>query len=365
MTDPPDPQHWRLIPVAEYGIPAAPPSQRLRRGFRSWWRRLHPETASPAEIPLHPLAEARLDRLVPPFPVEAQVAALLEAFAESGERLLLLTPPDGSWAAALTRVVELLAERGTVELVSPLERPLGGLPEQARSLLVGRGGVAVAQLGHWFLRHQDGLAACRELLSRLAEHPSPMLVGCDTWSWLFLTRALAAPAFLPDPRVPAALDAAGVESWLAVPEGIRQRADGAAPTQVYFQSLAAEGLGLPGVIRDLWRECLRSGETENADSEIGGGGLWLRSPEQGIVPVGALPDQAPVLLYSLLLHGGLAHADLQRVLPLSPSALAGLLDASRRAGIVDREADVWRIEMRAYPEVRRLLIREGYLVGVV
>ena len=125
--------------------------------------------------------------------------------------------------------------------------------------------------------------------------------------------------------------------------------------------------GNPGVARANWNACLR---TYNRNSKASPSFdrksesvLWVVSPDK------LTPPQFPInsdrihryVLHSLLLHGGLSLASLLAILPFSRDEIYRHVSELRRTHILDEQDSVLRVNLLAYPIVRRDLQSEGFL----
>lgn len=163
----------------------------------------------------------------------------------------------------------------------------------------------------------------------------------------------------------------------------------------YLERLAIYSRGNPGIAWAVWRESLLLGEEdrdaaeafgtstesdlENAEDEDvtiidekakeaahadSGFTVWVRPWEEIGLPqlpsgIGSLET---FILHTLLLHHGLPHNTLVKLLPFHPAKSADALHQLQTHGIVAKEDDeCWRVTTLAYATVRTFLDREGFM----
>lgn len=309
---------WRVVPLAD----ATPPTPSTEARARRWWGDLlarwrgavtEVDDPTPADDRLEALDEARLARLVPDPPVDAQREALAAWRAERRHGLLL-RPDDGSWDTALDG-----DDAGPRRVAPPVGAVLGAtLPADVIDLLDGDDELHLARLEGWWVRHHDGLAALRELLGRLGARRGAWSADVAPYAWAWMRRTLPEARGLPSPAVPAPLDGEALHAWLGDDPALRLRGSGEPPSERTFRALAARARGEAGVAAALWTEAMRDGReraagdaegaaastdagTEPADDALH---VWLRDPATVALPSAAsLPREDVLLLHAVLLHG--------------------------------------------------------------
>jgi len=320
---------WRLLPVAE--IEPVQPAAEARA--RSWLRELaarlrgeprSPVDPTPSRDRLGPLDEARLARLVPDPPLAPQRAAF-DALRGRTRRAIVLRPDDGGWDAVLDGASEVAAER----LKPPDALPPGsGLPDAVRARLADPTPLHALRLERWGVRHHDGLAALRELLALLADRDGPWTADAGPWAWAWMRHVLPEARGLPSPVAPAPLNGEALQAWLGDRDTLRLRGRGGAPDEATFRALAERARGEAGVAAAIWRACLRdgaerpspdeaeaSGEEEDADEPREPGTVWVRHPNELVLPVPrTVTRRELLLLHTVLLHGRPAVPALARAL---------------------------------------------------
>ena len=372
----------KLQPLAEYDPPAMPTDDWLR----TLWARLKAVAREPDGTPF--LAADKLRRATrddlqekPPdcSPLVDEIDAGLSDWAAAASpaqllRLIVLPPCDANGLVRLWA-----ARRGHAVLDPPPREAL--LQNVAPDLpkLDGEGVLVIPDLGRWFLRHRRGLAHVRALLAALATLDRRCVVGCGSWAWSFLSKAVEANAILPSPLTFEAFDAERLQAWFqrdvlgsgggAVSLRLSQSGQTISPqgrgTAGYFQRLAAQSRGIPWVAWWMWRDSLRSAadddeSQEAVDSTDGRRTLWVAALEEFALPARHEPDEL-LVLQAVLIHGGLDAEELGRVVPTMRSA--GIVQSLLKAGVVERHEGRFRCRAAAYPAARRGLVAAGFPVA--
>jgi hypothetical protein len=244
-----------------------------------------------------------------------------------------------------------------------------------------------------YLRHHAGLSLVRRLLDWLWSTKRRCLIGCDSWAWSYLTKALQIDTLVPHPLTLAACDHTHLRAWLGklasrldrFGVAFRQTDNGdfvlppagspeSEPTLVtsdYLKHLAAFSRGIPGVAWTIWRFSLqyeideavgmRAQETAEKDRRLT---MWVKTWSQLDLPEPPRSMTQPQLfvLHALLLHGGLTNQGLAQVLPLSAAEVIESVHRLQPAGVIETVGDRYRVTAISYPAVRKILFQEGYLV---
>ncbi len=318
----------------------------------------------------------------------------------------VLCAPKRKQGHALS-IVEGTFEEMRAEKCAKDAKGIAQTPEKEAALLV------IPQLESWFLRRRNGLDAVRALLVELQQSERRCLIGCNSWAWAFLVRAVGAALVLPSPRTFVAFDAKRLKAWfaeLAAQTGsdrvafrlaisgidVFETKDGGALTSNYLQELAARSNGIPWVAWHLWRNALRTGidasktqrpgENTDAHGPHTGGQSDAPArtqahqvdgcPKNGVhgservfwvtgVPDPELPqhqnENALLVLHALLMHGALDQDELLGVLP--DATAIEVLPALLRAGFIEQREGQLAVLPSAYPAVRRRLLADGFPVG--
>ena len=251
--------------------------------------------------------------------------------------------------------------------------------------LSGSGLLVIPRLEHWFIRQRNGLQMVRSLLSQLANLERRCLICCNVWAWQFLVKAVGADLLLPSPQTLAATDAPSLQAWFAsmavddvgkritfrlAKSGVDVLAsdDNDKLRHGHLQQLAARSGGIPWVAAHLWRASLNMRRSpdddlpERARQATGDDErtLWIADVEEHRLPPG-YEDRSLLVLQALLIHDALTSEELDRVLPATgePNVILALL----AAGIVERQAQLYRVRALAYPTVRQALRSAGFPSG--
>ncbi len=377
-TDRSGPGPQPFIPIGQYQIPAMPTQQAFQRWLERLRHLVYPQEASPfvADDALHATSAALLDRIVAPPPIaylhdELNLTLkdwLREASPDCWVKLIVLPPGDeidclSGWAKA--RGLSIIDAPDREAITADAVPDLTGLD-------IRGGALVIPNLERWFLRREGGLAAITVLLDRIDGLRQHCVVGCNSWAWRYLSRAVGADHILPDGLSFVPYDAGRLRCWLGslaraqtgpMPEfrladsgtvllGPDMTDQQGSQTD-WFSRLAAKSLGIPWVAWHLWRRSLRGREPAAGNHDA----LWVVEPDDRVLPGG--PDQSALLiLHALLIHGPLRLDTLYSVLPgmTEPHALALL----RRAGFIESSDGLLRCRAAAYPAIRKSLAAAGF-----
>ena len=305
------------------------------------------------------------------------------ARGSKGSRLKTIILPPGdrgsllaSWAEG--KDCEILTEPSREALLARDEEALPGL--EGESLLV------IPKLERWFLRHPNGLEMMRQLLEAIHEVDRRVLVGCDSWGWTFLSRAVGVDILLSGPITFQAFDGDGLQRWFSQ---LIAQGDGSQYTyrlaktgqdvfadneknsgsSDHFVKLAARSRGIPWVAWRIWRSSLRSdlaGEDneEGAESTIPKSEeatLWIVEKEEKNLPQ-EYRESALLILHALLIHNGLTKDELEIVLPQVRKRifLTGLL----ASGYLEKVNGIYKVPPRIYPICRSQLSSAGFPIDI-
>jgi hypothetical protein len=246
------------------------------------------------------------------------------------------------------------------------------------------------------------------LLDHIISQSRRWVVGCDSWAWAYLSKALKVDTVFPMPFILEAFDQERLKIWfqqLAAKSGegnfvFRQldsgkyvlppatgdeasgdRNQGAvAENSVFLKNVAAYSRGIPGVALAVWRRSFGFVNTtaedgEECDKEAPAAGdcnsaypILVKPWSQLNLP--GFPFQQVfigllMVLHSLLLHGGLWSRILPELLPLSPMEILEYLYLLEASGLVESDQGFWRVTPAGYPAVRQMLQSEGYLTDAI
>ena len=278
-------------------------------------------------------------------------------------------------------------KRGHALLHEPGRVALANLPfKDIADSIQGEGLLVIPRLEQWFWRERNGLHAMRFLLSQLAESGRRCLIGCDSWAWRFLVKAVDVDLVLPQPQTFEPFDARRLCDWFT---RMARDADGTTttfrlagngydvlacdedgePHNAYLRQLAARSGGIPWVAWHLWRKGLRlsAGKeplSERAKKATAGDArtVWIVDVEDLRLPP-SNGDRSLLVLQALLIHGGLTAAEVDAALPATGEP--DMLVALSNAGHLQRKigSDQYRIRPTAYPAVRQALKAAGLPTG--
>jgi hypothetical protein len=254
--------------------------------------------------------------------------------------------------------------------------------------------LVIPKFEHLYLRHHAGLSLVRRLLDWLWSTKRRCLIGCDSWAWAYLTRALQIDTLVPHPITLAAFDYEHLRVWLqelashserfvfrqtdnghiVLPPAVSAKSGETEEVADYLRHLAAFSRGIPGVAWATWRYSLQYGidesvqakaqETAEQDQHLT---IWVKAWSQLNLPELPRPVTQPHLfvLHALLLHGGLTTKGLAQVLPLSATEVIESIHRLGPAGLIETAGDRYQVAAMSYPVVRKVLSQEGYLVDAI
>jgi hypothetical protein len=416
-----DKQHtrdfWRFIRLDEYKKPPEPTRETVRKGISGLWTRLRgsqPMNKSAIEQEnLHIVPQSLLDQAAarPEWHVLAHgVSGALKEWLAADEPDCWLQVVVG---APYSGVQEALTHWGASKQWQVIEAPrpdqilpggedwLAGLGEKKHAPVV------IPCLEGCYLRHYDGLSLVNRVLDLLTATRRRCVIGCDSWAWAFLVKALRFDSALPHPFTLEPFDHNRLERWFSQLAGSRkagfvfrqadngkavlppiplhkdhagehegERGQSNAESEFnqasdFLKHLAAHSLGIPGVAWRIWRHSLRSSPIEAVDDKSKeevtfdqGTTIWVKPWSQVDLP--SLPSASDhchlFLLHSLLLHRGLPTDILVQLSPFSPAEVIRSLHHLRSAGLLEQTEELWRVTALGYPAVRQELKSEGYLV---
>lgn len=380
-----------FIALADFEAPAMPTQEVLRRAVGQVLALVGRKDAKPfiAEDRLKKTTLERLDDVVAPpacGPLLDELGRTIDRWLREGTRVshvmvVVLPPCDDS------DIVETWGRSAGAEVLAPPPRlELVALGDPVPPPLTGDTLLVVPRLEAWFLRHRRGLRAVRSLLASIETARRPVVIGCNSWAWAFLAKAVGADLLLPDPVTFRPFDQMRLHGWfaeLAAAAGTRsvrfrlpgtgvnvleQDQDGKPKTD-YLQTLAGRSRGIPWVAWHLWRLSLHSGERESvaaeavavaSDRDPGEQTLWVAALEEYVLP-GAKGQDALLVLHALLIHGPLTTDELRLVLPVVGET--NVVPVLVKAGFLERREDRFACRAEAYPAIREGLAAAGLPLG--
>jgi hypothetical protein len=406
---------WSYIPLDQFKHPAEPAREAALGRLRRFVQLVR--TGNLSAQPMSVQAELRsaslklLDRVAPSPRWGATERALESAFAEWKEAeqpeqsVQVVIGPPGT---GTSHVVRKWAERNGYRIVQP---------PPYREIIAGKDGwlgqldgddpLALPNLECFLLRHYNGFDAFRKLIDRLCSCSRRYVIGCNSWTWAFLSRSFHIGALLPQPLVISPFDSNKMEHWLHVLAGsitggslvfrltddgsnvlpdVESRAEQPAGERLdeadhevpldkrsgqFLQRLAARSRGNPLVGWAMWRQSLQIANDEDIEEEAQeaaaadrGRTIWVRPWSQLSFP--EIPPGTDrhdlMVLHTLLLHDGLPADILDLLLPLSLGAIMERLYRLRAVGLIKIEDGLWRVTLLGYPAVRQAMADEDLIV---
>ena len=379
-----------FVPLADYKAPSMPAQELLRTLVGRVQALLVRHEPKPF-IADDRLKKATMDTLnevvAPPAcgPLLAELDRTVAAWMGEHPRVspikVIVLPPCDENA-----IVETWARQEGHQVIEPPGRDaLIEVPPVMLPALDGDGLLVIPRLEGWFVRHRNGLRSVRSLLAALDGNGRQVVIGCNSWAWAFLSKAVNADLVLPDAVTFIAFDEMRLHRWfgqLATAEAtgsvrflrsttglnvLELGADGT-PKDDYLRTLAGRSLGIPWVAWHMWRRSLRSGDEDkpaaDAEAVLSSGGedvpseqtLWVAALDEYVLP-GKNEQSALLVLQALLIHGPLTAGHLRLVLPLVGES--NIVSVLVKAGFVARDGDLFACQPAAYPAIRAGLASAG------
>ncbi|MEZ5583785.1 MAG: hypothetical protein R3F37_14490 [Candidatus Competibacteraceae bacterium] len=234
----------------------------------------------------------------------------------------------------------------------------------------------------------------RQLLQWLVEWPGRCVLGCSSWSWTYLSKAVGINTLFSEPLTLEALDGERLQVWFSqlsreseMPVVFRQADNGhfvippAKPAShatdsaetdndseisTFLTDVAAYSRGNPGVAWAIWRYSLsrlpdeEMAEQDSHHTET----VWIKPWQQIRLPAPPKPCSHSELfvLQAVLLHHGLTTQSLTVSLPAPAFEIQRTLTRLMNLGVLEMSQHHWRVSPLAYPAVRDMLAGEGFLV---
>ncbi len=403
---------WEFVPIERYARPTEPTTEVVRKGIHGAWERLRqhspPEKPLIADEDLSQVPEERLQEAAPPpawddavSALDAALAPWLEAPEPASSVQVLVGPPF----AGLSEIATHWAHAREWRLVTP------PLPAQ---VLAGGGDwfsalesdddtpLVMPSLEGCYLRHHDGLALIRRLIDWVCAYRRRCLLGCHSWAWAYLRKALEVDVVFPPPLTLQGFDDERLQRWFRslasgaesaaftflqansgkpvlnrVDHGAESKANEQGPNQTrqndrshgvtdFLKYVAGHSRGNPGVAWTIWRRSLHlavSEEGQETEAPDTGHVLWVKPWSQIDLPVcpSQLSQSDLLVLHALLLHGGLAAEFLPQLLPSTTTEIMHSLHELHARRMLDEVQGRWQVTALGYPAVRPILESEGYL----
>jgi len=407
--------YWKVVPAAEFVLPDKPAGEKARSFFRDFWRKLvaekDEEQSVDVQTELRSAPQKLLDWIAPYPNWKLQSAYLFKVMRpwldnnDNDDLFRVFVAPPGS---GLDEVLVTMAEEKGWPVGNPPDylqltgRDFSWIEKLPRS---NEAPLVIAKLEGMFLRHYNGLEHMRMLFERLFHSRQRCVIGCNSWLWKYLEVAMQFGDAFPEPYFLQSMSALDLQNFFCDLEAqkgpnttIFRQADNGhfiLPFEItaegkldpdmkaeyeakkedfpslFLKKLAVESRGIPLIAWSIWRNSLKlAPEDEVAeaarDAAVADRGktIWGKPFDKIVLPkMPAAPGQAAsFLLQFLLLHDGLPPDMIYELLDFGKDQMVSLLHRLRKAGIVIAERGLWRVSWQGYPEVRRFLAQEDYLL---
>lgn len=271
-------------------------------------------------------------------------------------RRALITPPSSG------NILDDWAQRHGFDILQP-DGDLEDLPKEAC--------VIIPRLEAFYGRDYNQLARLFELFTKLTEREANVLVGCNSWGWMFLKQFDDAHLLFEDVKTIPAFNAAALAAILE--HVVTGAEDGKTFTSVksgnpifardsdgdledpYLQALAGRSLGHPWVAIEMFFHGIA--EIDHDADEPSAEKIWVDLPKPCSLPAfGAEPML--FALHALMIHGARPIDDLNALLP--HRVPNGTWTELERAGFIDTKDGTARCIPRSYPDIRSELGAAGF-----
>lgn len=404
---------WRFIRLDQYNRPSDTSRETMRKGISGLWFRLRwgrkAKESVFAEKELSQVPQELVDKAAPDPDWSASLPAVtavldtwLDAKVPGSFNQIFVGPPYHGTSEILTAWAQARGWR-LVDAPSP-EMILTGGQDWLTQLEEDNEPLVLPHLEQCYLRHYDGLTLLRRLLDHIISQSRRWLVGCDSWAWAYLSKALKVDTVFPPPFILEAFNQERLKLWFqqlasawgkdnfvfrqldsgnyVLPPGTRDEVSGDwsqgadAEDSSFLKNVAAYSRGIPGVAWAVWRHSFgfvnimaRDGEERDQEALTSEGvnpthpilvTPWSQINLPGFpfhrVSLGLL-----MVLHTLLIHGGLWSRILPELLPLPPTEILEHLYLLEASGLVESDQSFWRVTPVGYPVVQQVLQSEGYL----
>lgn len=281
---------WRFIRLDQYKLPPETSRETMRKGISGLWLRLgwgsKVEESVFAENELSQVPQELVDKAAPDPDWSAFLAAMtavldtwIDAKVPGSTNQIFVGPPYHGTGKILTAWGQARGWR----LISapPPEMILTGGQEWLTQFEDDNEPLVLPHLEHCYLRHYNGLTLLRRLLDHIISQSRRWLVGCDSWAWAYLSKALKVGTVFPMPFILEAFDQDRLKIWFqqlasasaennfvfrqldsgkyVLPPSTGEEASGdwnqgaAAEDGSFLKNVAAFSRGIPGVAWAVWR----------------------------------------------------------------------------------------------------------------
>jgi hypothetical protein len=408
---------WRFIRLDQYNRPSDTSRETMRKGISGLWLRLgwgsKDEESVFAEKELSQVPQELVDKAAPDPDWSAFLPAAtavlntwLDAKVPGSTNQIFVGPPYHGTSEILTAWAQARGWR-LVAAPSP-EVILTGGQDWLTQLEEDNDPLVLPHLEHCYLRHYDGLTLLRRLLDHIISQSRRWLVGCDSWAWAYLTKAIKVDTVFPPPFILEAFDQERLKIWFqqlaaesgenvfvfrqlnsgkyVLPPATRDEASGdrsqgaAAEDGSFLKNVAAYSRGIPGIALALWRHSFGFVNATAEDGEACGQETPAPGDRNSAYPILVTPWSQLnlpgfpfqrvslgllMVLDTLLIHGGLWSRMLPELLPLSPMEILENLYLLEASGLLESDQGFWRVTPAGYPVVRQVLQSEGYLTDAI
>ena len=371
-----------LIEISDYDAPAAPTDEAVRRLFHRFWLTINKHGDQPyvAENSLHHTELEKLDEIVAPpacGPLVDDLSYSIDKWLSEVKPtrlehiyVVLLPPGDRN------NILLSWAEKKRMSVLQPPQRtelldPNYKLP---RIDVASDEPLVVPGLERWYLRHPQGLSVLRKLLDEITSLKRPCVIGCNSWAYKFLSKAVGLHLLLPTPLTFEPFNAERLGDWFselaeaedATFRSVKSGQDVLKLTKSdelqsdYLSRLASRSLGIPWVAWHLWRTSLRSRSDEKDSlkkSKNDNATYWIADLQEAILPSQNREDTL-FILHALLMHEQLSLQELRLVIPSDIDATILLL--LERCSFVVKEDGQYSISAAKYPGIRQELLSAGF-----
>ena len=408
---------WRFVRLDQYKRPSGTSRETMRKGIFGLWLRLgwggKAEESVFAEKELSQVPPELVDKAAPDpdwsAPLSAVTAVLdswLDVKVPEFSNQIFVGPPYHGTPEILTAWAQARGWR-LVAAPSP-EMILTGGQDWLTQFEEDDGPLVLPHLEQCYLRHYDGLTLLRRLLDHIISQSRRWLVGCDSWAWAYLSKALKVDTVFPTPFILEAFDHERLKIWFqqlaaaskesnfvfrqldsgkyvlppaAGDEVSGDRSQGSnAESSGFLKNVAAYSRGIPGIARAVWRRSFAFVNTTEEDGEArdkeapaaedGNSAYPILVKPWSQLNLPGFPGQQVssgllMVLHTLLIHGGLWRRILPQLFPLSPMEILEYLYLLEAFGLVESGQGFWRVTPAGYPSVRLMLQSEGYLTDAI
>lgn len=405
---------WAYTSFKDYKIPQKPATEKAKNVLSKLWASFSEDDKAvetvDVQTELKSIPQGILD-WVAPFPDwKLPAKALykeLKSWAKSDSPTnifkVFVTPPGGGAREILTQLAE--QESWPTIKCPPLEDIVNGdlswidnISKSNESPLI------LPKLEDVFLRHHNGFKCLRKFIDTLFHYQQKCLVGCNSWLWKYLELSMEIENCFDEPITLQGFCESRLERLFCDLEKmngkfttvfrqtsngeyvlpIRETADGPIDEELldkdrtepapFLKKLAIESRGIPLVAWAIWRNSLNLAPNDNVEEKAKdaaildkGQTIWVKPFEQlsfPKIPSGMKQKACFILLY-LLLQDGVTSDVLCQLLQFERDDLLGIIQSLRECGIIVEERGLWRVTWLSYPEVRRFLAEEDYIIDAL